>query len=144
MKNYTGKLVDAYYTCLNGDVMYGGRPVPVYNTAVSADERGHHIIVRAESESDASNKSSFVTNPTVIVEVVTIHDGAIDPSITDDIDDGVRQSILPTRSTTGLGSITGVQVLNVTAQSSTYLDGFNGRVHEHRKITRFTNRLNQI
>lgn len=143
MRNYVGELIKAYYQCLDGNITYDGQQVNIYNVAVAASENYHHIVLRPESEFDQSNKSSFVTNPVVIADVITVHNGAIDAGVVEDIDDQMRQLIFTARNTTGL-TITGdFQVLNVRVEGSNYLDGFDGSKHEQRKITRFSNRLNQ-
>ncbi len=79
-----------------------------------------------------------------MLDIITFHDGNIDASIVEDIDNQVRGKIFPTRTTTGLTHTEQMQILNIKAESSTYLEGFNGERHEHRKVTRFTQRLNQL
>ena len=144
MKNYVGELVKAYYQCLDGNITYDGQQVNIYNVAVAANETFHHIVLRPESEFDSSNKSSFVTNPVIVADVITVHHGAIDAGVVEEIDNAMRELIFTARNTTGL-TITGdFQVLNVRIESTTYLDGFDGSKHEHRKISRFTHTLNQI
>ena len=143
MKNFVGELVKAYFHVLDGSITYSGQPVNVYNVSVNADEKFHHIVLRPESETDSSNQSSFVTNPVVIADIVTVHDGGIDASVVEYIDDQMRDLLFTSRNTTALIDVAGMQVLNVKAENSSYLDGFNGVRHEHRKITRFTNRLLQ-
>lgn len=143
MNNYVGELVKAYYHCLNGNITYNGEDVNVYRVGVDKDDKFHYIQFRPESENDQSNKSVFVTNPIVIMEILTVHEGAIDASVVEDIDNQARQLLFPTRNTTGL-TVTGFQVTITRIENSSYLDGFNGSRHEHRKITRFFNRLNQL
>jgi len=143
MNNYVGELVKAYFHVLDGSITYNGQPVNVYNVSVSASENFHHILLRPESESDSSNKRSFVTNPVVIADIVTVHEGGIDASVVEYIDDQMRDLIFTTRNTTALLESSGMQILNVKAENSSYLDGFNGTRHEYRKITRFTNRILQ-
>lgn len=143
MNNYVGELIKAYYHCLNGNITYNGQAVNVYRVGVESDERFHYIQLRAESENDQSDKTKFVTNPVVVIDIYTVHEGSIDESVVQDIDNQVRQLLFPTRTTTGL-IVTGFQVTITRMENSTYLDGFNGVRHEYRKITRFFNRLNQL
>lgn len=144
MRNFVGDLIISYYQCLQGNITYGGNAVNCYNVAVPAGTTFHHVVIRPESESDSSNKSSFVTNPVVIIDIVTVHDGAIDAGIVEDIDDQIRQLIFPTRDSIGIVVTEDFQLLNVIARNSNYLDGFDGTRHEYRKITRFENRVNQF
>lgn len=144
MKNYVGDLIKAYYQCLNGNITYGGQDVNVYNVAVDSTDRFHYVLIRPESESDSSNKHSFVTNPVVVIDIMTVHDGGIDASVVEDIDDQIRQLIFTARNTVGIVITADFQLLNVIARNSNYLDGFDGTRHEFRKITRFENRVNQF
>lgn len=143
MKNYVGDLLAAYFNCLDGNITYDGEPVKIYNVGVSADENNHHIQLRPESEFNNSNKSSFVISPVIIADIITYHAGAIDASIVEVIDDQLKTLLLPTRRTNGLAPISGVQITSIAFDNGTYLDGFDGKKHEYRKIIRFTNRLNQ-
>jgi hypothetical protein len=143
MNNYVGELVKSYFHVLDGSITYNGRAVNVYNVSVSADENFHHIVLRPESESDSSNKRSFVTNPVIIADIVTVHEGGIDASVVEYIDDQMRDIIFTTRNTTAMNPVSGMQILNVKAENSSYLDGFDGVRYEYRKITRFSNRILQ-
>lgn len=142
MKNYVGELVKAYYQLLNGNITYEGEPVNVYNVAVDSTDRFHYIQLRPESETDASNKSSFVTSPVIIADILTLHDGGIDAEVVENIDNQMRELLFPTRQGTII-DLDDYQVLNIRVESSSYLEGFNGTKHEHRKITRFSNRIVQ-
>lgn len=144
MRNYVGDLIIGYYQCLAGNITYNGAPVNVYNVAVDSGDKFHYILIRPESESDGSNKSSFVTNPVVVIDIVTVHDGSIDASVVESIDDQIRQLLFPTRNAIGIEIDADFQLLNVIARNSTYLDGFDGTRHEYRKVTRFENRVNQF
>jgi hypothetical protein len=126
MRNFVGDLIIAYYQCLNGNITYNGQEVNVYNVGVDASDKFHYIHLRPESESDASNKSSFVTSPVVVMDIVTVHDGSIDASVVENIDDQVRQLIFTARNTVGIVVNDDFQLLNVIAQNSSYLDGFDG------------------
>jgi hypothetical protein len=142
MFNYTGDLVKGYYECLRGNLNYLGDPVKVYNVYVPKEEKFHHVIVRPESESDGSNKRNFMTRPVVVVEVYTVHDAGIDAGIVEDIDNQVKLMLQPNRNAVGPHMPGHVQLVNMIMQNATYLEGFNGSKHEHRKITRYINTLN--
>lgn len=144
MNNYVGELLTAYYLCLNGNIEYNGDNVDVYKVGVPISENSHYILLRPESENDNSHKSSFVTNPVIVVDIMTVHEGAIDPSIVENIDNQIKELLLPTRATNGLTIGDDFQVLNVKAENSFYQDGFNGARHEYRKIVRYSNRVNQF
>lgn len=143
MRNFVLDLIKAYYHCLNGSITYGGQNVNVYTTVDSAD-RFHYVWIRPESESDSSNKRSFVTNPVVVIDIMTVHEGGIDIGVVEDLDDQIRQLIFTDRNTVGLIITSDFQLLNVIARNSIYLEGFDSVRHNYRKITRFENRVNQF
>jgi len=137
MRNEVLPLLKAYADCL------APMPIPVYQVSVDSGELGDHIVIRVETENDLSNKQTFVTNPIIIVDIVTKHVGAIDASVVEGYDDLLRGLIWPTRRTTGLEPWEGTQIAQVRFDGANYLDGFDGTRYEHRKITRLYNRLNQ-
>lgn len=136
MRNEIVPLLSAYKECL-GDVL------PVYQVAVDSGEKGDHIVLRMEGETDLSDKTKFVTNPVVVIDIVTRHDAAIDASRVEEYDNQVRARIWPTRRTIGLTPWEGTQVILVKFEGASYLDSFDGTQYEHRKITRVSHYLNQ-
>lgn len=143
MNNYVGALLKAYYQTLNGNITYNGQEVKVYRTSIDSADNFHYIQLKPESETDSSNKNVFITNPVVIADILTVHDGGIDESIVQDIDNQMRQLLFSSTQITNLIAEAGMQILNVRAESSTYLDGFDGTRYQYRKITRFSNRVLQ-
>lgn len=137
MRNEIHTLLGAYYRCLNGSTS-----VSVFQGSVPIDHRTDYILLRAESDSDVSNKTYFAANPIVVVEIVTFHDAQIDTSLVESIDDQVKRLLFPTRRTTGLGSFDDMQVVNVRYLDSFYDESFDGQKYVHRKICRFNNRIN--
>lgn len=137
MRNDVKPLLDAYATCLAGIL-------PVYQVSVDDKQTGNYILLRMESETDLSDKNKFVTSPVIIIDIVTRHEGAIDASVVEGYDNEVRQAIWPTRRTTGLADWIGAQVTMVNFEGANYIDSFDGARYEHRKITRLSNRLNQL
>lgn len=141
MKNVMKPLIDAWFTLLDGRLTYNATAVNVYKQDTGVSDGFHYVLLRAESETDDSNKAMFITKPIVIVDIVTVHGPAIQRSIVDEIDDQIREALFPTRSP-ALVTI-GFQISNVVAQSSTYLTDSDGVKKYYRKVTRFSHRLNQ-
>lgn len=141
MKNVMKALVNEWFDLLDGNLSYNSRTVKVYKEDASNDEDYHHVEIRAESESDDSNKQSFVTRPVVVIDIITLHDVSVKRSIADDIDDQIRELLFPTRNCAL--SLSDVQLTTVTAQSSTYLNDDDGTKKIYRKLTRFIHRINE-
>lgn len=141
--NYIGSLLSRYYEALAG-ITYNARPVNVYLVSVNADEDYHYIDVRVEGESNIRNKDQFVTNPTVIIDIVTVHSGGIDASVVEDIDSQVRGALFTSLTSSPVQDpAADFQISLVTFESANYLEEFDGAKHIHRKILRITNRLMQ-
>lgn len=136
MRNEIVPLLEAYADCLAGIL-------PIYQVSVDSGEKGDHIVLRMEGETDISDKTKFVTNPVVVIDIVTRHQGVIDARVVEQYDNEVRQRIWPDRRTNGLTPWVGTQVILVKFEGATYLDGFDGTQYEHRKITRVSHYLNQ-
>lgn len=142
MKNYVGEFVKACYQLTNGNITYNGEQVNSYNVSVNANDRFHYIQWRPESEPDNSNKSSFVTTPAIIADILTVHEGGIDAGVVEDIDNQLKQLIFPTRQGIVI-DLDDYQILNIKHEGSSYLDSFDGSKHTYRKIVRISCRIVQ-
>lgn len=100
----------------------------------------NHILLRVESETDDSNKSEFVTNPVIVVEVCGVFDNSIDPDVVDDADSEVRQLLKPLINST-IAADSQIRLNLVRPESSTYLSEDDGTQRFYRKLTRWSNRV---
>lgn len=142
MKNVMQQLVDSWYDLLDVNLSYDSREVKVYKEDADSEDDFHFVEIRAESETDSSNKQSFVTNPVVIIDIITVHAVNVKRSVVDEIDDQIRELLFPTRQC-ALPALTGLQILNVKPQSATYLNEDDGTKKYYRKITRFIHTIYQ-
>lgn len=142
MKNVMSPLIDSWQSLLEGNLTYGSREVKVYKEDAGNDDEFHHVEIRAESETDDSNKTAFVTRPVVIIEIVTVHSISVKRSIVDAIDDQIRDLLFPTRQC-ALPAMDGLQITNVIPQSSSYLNDNDGSKKYYRKLTRYIHRVTQ-
>lgn len=140
MKNVTKQLVDAWFDLLDGNLTYNSTAVNVYKEDPANDEDYHHVLIRAESETDDSNKQLFVTVPVVIIDIITLHSVSIKRSIVDDIDDQIRELIFPSRRH-GLTNPAGLQIVSVKPANSLYLPDDDGTKRIYRKITRYSHSI---
>jgi hypothetical protein len=135
MNSISKQIRQAYFDALDGNIS-----VDVYKEEPPMNVNTHHVIIRVESETAASNSTSFVTKPVVIVECVGVFTNSIDPDVVDDIDNEVRNIIKPDRSSRTF-TVSGIQISNIKADSSTLLQDDDGTKRYFRKITRWTNRV---
>lgn len=139
MRNVTGKLMNAWYELLSGNIS-----VPVYRVDAPPTEEGNYVLLRAESETDDTNNHSFVTNPVIITEVITKFQARIDDGLAGEIDDEIAQLIQPTPGTHALPVQDDIQVVDVRRSSATYINEDDGTFRYHRLVTRNLHRVVQL
>lgn len=142
MKNVMKPVIDAWFDLLDGNIVIGDDVIPVFKEDPANYTTGHYVLLQAESETDDSNKTAFVTNPVVVVDIVTVHSVSVKRSVVESIDDQIRQIVWPTRKCALV--TTGFQISNVTPSSANYLEEDDGSKRYYRKVTRFTHRINQL
>lgn len=146
MINTMGKLMDSYYALLNGQLNYS-KPVSVYKEdapeELDPSLSPHYVLIRAEGETGDGNKRSFADDSVVILDIVTVFQNNVDRSVVEDIDRQIGALLLTTPQVSGLGSQSGMQILNVQRESSTYLTEEDSVKKYYRKVSRYTQRVLQ-
>lgn len=136
MNNVSKLLRQAYYDLLNGI------SVDVYKEDVPKGEESHHVVIRIEGETDDSNRKGFINNPVVITEVVGVFSNSINPDVVDDIDQEIREILLPTNGAIEI-SASGIGINLIRCLNSEYLNEDDGTKRYYRKITRWQQRVSQ-
>lgn len=136
-------LLDGWHTLLSS-LSLDGTSIPVYRTDAPSDAPSMYVILRAESSSDRSNNSEFVTNPVIVTEVVAKFAASelIRDNITGRIDNQIAGLVSPTPSTHGV-SASGCQVVSIKRQDETILTDDDGTYRTHRLIVRNRHRILQ-
>lgn len=129
----------AWYEMLSGNIS-----VPVYRVDAPASQEGNYVLLRVESDSDATNNAKFVTRPVVITEVVTKFAAAIDDGVAGEIDSEIAQLLFPSVGQHGLPAQDDIQITDVIRTNATYLPEDDGTFRYHRLITRNTHRVVQL
>lgn len=133
------KLMNAWYSLLNGFLTYNSINVPVYKEDIPEDFNGHYVLLRAEGETDAGNKRSFSSDSVIVVDIVTTFENNVNRSVVDNIDNQILALVLPTAQTNGLSAQSGVQILNVKMETSAYLQQYDqgDQTAIYRKVSRY-------
>lgn len=139
MVNVSNKLMNAWYSLLNGNVN-----VPVYRVDAPPDATDY-VVIRPESNSDRSNNSKFGTSEVIITEVVTRFDSAelINDTAAHDIDSLIANLVLPTPSNHALPVQGGIQVVSIKRQDQQTIPEDDGVNRYYRVITRNIHRVTQ-
>lgn len=136
MNNVSKKLRQAYYDLLNGI------SVEVYKEDVPKSEHSHHVVIRVESETDDSNRKGFINYPVVVTEVVGVFDSSVDPDEVEDIDQEIRNILLPSSGAIAI-SASGLGINMIRCLDSHYTSEDDGRKRYYSKITRWQQRVSQ-
>lgn len=143
------KLLDSWFDLLDGNITYSGKTVKVYkeDTPEDLDETAtqseHYILLMAEGETDQSNKRSFVNDTVVLVDIVTKFNNNVNRTVVDNIDGQIGALILTAPYQTGLGTQSGMQILNVKRESANYLHEGDNIKKYYRKVSRYNSRILQ-
>lgn len=143
MINTMAKLMNAWYDLLDGNLTYNNQAVDVYKEDTEEETSLHYVLLRAESETDDSNKRSFANESVVVVDIVTTFSGRVDRSVAENIDGQIGALILTDPRTSGLSAQSGMQILNVTLENTAYLTEEDETNKYYRKISRFSHRILQ-
>jgi hypothetical protein len=136
MNNVSKKLRQAYYDLLNGI------SVEVYKEDVPKGENSHHVVIRVESETDDSNRKGFINYPVVITEVVGVFQSSVNPDTVEDIDDEIREILLPANGAIEIAA-SGIGINLIRCLDSHYISEDDGTKRYYRKITRWQQRVSQ-
>ncbi|MGN6436874.1 MAG: hypothetical protein ACTHMM_10090 [Agriterribacter sp.] len=112
----------AFFSALDGHVIYDGKVIPVFDTFSDEDEGKFQIMLTNQTGSNTSDKQHFTGDHTLVIDIVTKTKGSGNKEIADNIAEQITQIIQPTRTTTGLTIDTPFQLLNLRLQNSSYLE----------------------
>jgi len=141
-----GLLEDSWNSLLNGSLSYQGKTVNVYNPDApedldpSATVSEHYVIVRAESETEVSNKKTYAMNSIVVVDIVTVFQNKINRTVAEDIYGQIVGLVFSKPGRNSLAAQTGIQILEVRVEGTFYRDEA-GDQKIRRKIVRFSHRI---
>lgn len=142
-------LMDSWFDLLEGLITYSGKTVKIYKEDTPEDldptptVSEHYILLRAEGETDQSNKKSFVNDTVIIVDIVTKFNNNVNRSVVDNIDNQINALVLTSPWITGLPAQSGMQILNVQRETTNYLYEGDNINKYYRKVSRYNARILQ-
>jgi hypothetical protein len=135
MQNVTNKVMQAWYTLLNGNLS-----VPVFMVSVPASHEGHYVLIRPESDTETANNHKWISNPVIITEVVTQFETIVDYTVAADIDEEIGTLLYDNPSHHNLPAQDDIQITSVKRRDATYLP--EEKVYS--LITRNVHRVEQL
>jgi hypothetical protein len=119
MKNPATYLRKAMFTALNGAVTYSGNPVPIYENEGDSSAT-YQVIIRDYSDADSSNKRTFVSSATQVIEMVARQNDSTRKAV-DEIGAIVGGILQPSRQSTGIADSTDFELMIKGKPSINYL-----------------------
>lgn len=138
MITVTGKLLDSWQELIDGSLS-----VSVHKDDVPEDESGNYVLLMAESETEDDTKQSFRSDVVVITDIVTRFNVAIDSSVAEGIDGEIKALIKSAPGLHALQAQSGMQILDVRPETTSYLTEYEAGIKYYRKIVRYTHRIIQ-
>jgi len=104
-----------------GEVIYGGKIIPVIDTFSDEDDGEHQIILSSLEMVNADDKSSFSGDYTFTIDIVTRTQNSGNRYIADTISGQITQKIQPSKTLSGISIAGGFQLMNLRLDTSGYL-----------------------
>lgn len=139
MLNVTNRVMQAWYTLLNGNLT-----VPVYMIDAPATEDGNYVLLRVESDSETANNHKWISNPVIVTEVVTRFATIIDYTVAAEIDDEIGALLYDNPSHHNLPAQNDIQITSVKRRDATYLQEDDGTQRYYTLVTRNVHRVEQL
>lgn len=139
-----GKVIrTAIVTALDGNITYNSINVGIFDEAPTEAQTQPYIILSTQTESDASNNARFVTEGSILLDIVTIQGASVTKEIAENISDQILDILQPTVTTTGLTLQTGFSLTYFRKESATYLHATTNTSQMLRKVLRFAFRIQE-
>src|SRR5688572_20883625 len=98
MKNPVGRLKNAWYDKLNGQLSYDGSPVTVYREDAGKLPTSHYVLIRAGGSRNESPADAFMRRVSLFIQIITKFHGTsnIEDNIVEEIEEQILELIRPT------------------------------------------------
>lgn len=127
-----------------GEVIYGGKIIPVIDTFSDEDDGEHQIILSSLEMVNADDKSSFSGDYTFTIDIVTRTQNSGNRYIADTISGQITQKIQPSKTLSGISIAGGFQLMNLRLDTSGYLTEGTKTNFIVRKLLRYRFRIVEL
>jgi hypothetical protein len=111
----------AYYDTLNGFLVSGSDPVPVYDGKLE-EVADNYVILSTQTATDSSTIGQFGTEATILIDIVAKSKVRISKNNLDEIAQQVLTRVLPAQGSNGLVPQPFLQIMLVKKESDQYFD----------------------
>lgn len=144
------ELIQAWYDLLNGALSYNGKQIGVYKEDIPEDYpptsafSEHYVWIRGESGTDDSNKSRFVDNNVVVIDIVTSFTNNVNRSVCEIIDAAIRSLVYSSVANTNFTQPSNMQFGQTIRENYDYVlepaENVGANVI-YRKVSRYKTRV---
>lgn len=127
----------AVFNALDGNVVYQGDTIPVYDEFASDLAPELFIVLGNQYADDRRNFAKFVTGCVIIIDVVHTQNRAMTKDVVDDVAEIVKGLLMPAVTGNGLTLDAGFSSTNLYRETSSYLSEQNNTKWVIRKIERY-------
>lgn len=144
MNEIAGIIRTAIFGALSGNITYNSVNIPIFDEAPDEAQSSHYILLSTQTEEDATNNARFVTEGTILLDIVTVFSSYQTKEVSESISDTIMGILTPTVTTRGFTLPTGYS-LTLFRRERSYsipmLQSSTGKVL--RKVLRYSFRIQQ-
>lgn len=145
MKDPSGALRRAVAEALEGNISYNASAVAVYDGQVLSDGDSLYVLLSSENTTDASSKSDFATDISLLLEITHRPEYAIDSEVLEDIFEQVMGILKPDPQTDGISDTSDFQFIGFRLESGNKLNLAISTTNSiHRKLLTLSCRAYQL
>lgn len=139
--NYLG---EAYFNALNGNITLNAVNVPVFDRVTNTQEYPY-IHLSTQTQSDTSNKQTFTSDTTMLIDIVTAFDNGFGGKKDSDTIAEQVLDIVRTMVSDGYIAVDSqIKIVTATLDDSYNIESQNATHTIYRKLLRIRNKVEQI
>lgn len=144
MKDVGGIIRKAIYQALAGNISYNSNIIAIFDEAATHNSEAPYILLSTQTESDAGNNARFVTEGTILLDIVTIQPSYVTKEIAENISNQISELLQPTVTTHGITLDAGFSLTRLRRESASYLPMLQTDTAKIlRKVIRYSFRIQQ-
>lgn len=136
MRDYNKPVRTGYFKALNGLVMSNGSPVKIYPKQAPNDASYPFIVISSQTAVDDSTKNQQGQQVTVLLDIITGFQGAVNDDIANSITDQIYQIINP-KNRDFIEMPPYLKILSTSLLLDTDMQEQNGNYKIYRRLLRF-------
>jgi len=134
---------EGVYNALNGNVLYNGTAVPVYDEFASDTAPNLFIVLGNQYADDRRNYTKFVTGSVLVIDICHHQNRAMTKDVVDTVSDAIKGILMPSLGAFGVTLDAGWSMNGLYRETSSYFSEQNNTKWIIRKIERYRCEIQQ-